>query len=106
MAYNLKPITIENIGMGKLLEKANDGLQRIAQDAIGRCKNGKPRKLTIEIEISPNADDESEVNMPDIGWEVKWSLPGEKGMTARGIVDRIGRETRFPVYQGEYESES
>jgi hypothetical protein len=86
MGYRLEPISVENIGMGRLIEKANEGLSRIAQDAVDRPRNKKPRKLTVEVEIAPNQEEEGDLNLPDVAWSVKWSMPGEKGVTARGIV--------------------
>lgn len=81
-----EPLTIQNLGMGKFIAQANEGLARICEDVMTRPRNDKPRKLVIEIEVTPDNDDELEMNLPDMTYSIRWALPGVKGVAGKGIV--------------------
>lgn len=85
----LKPITLDGIQCGGLMEIANGKLAEISEDVVKRAHLTEGRKLIITVEIKPElkavAPDKT-VNKPSIDWKVEYRVPGEKGMTTRAFV--------------------
>lgn len=84
---NTAHLSLSSIQIGALEERANEYLDKIAQDVIERPHDTRKRSLTIKVEISPEWDAESRVNIPNIDWKIDWSVPGAKGMTTRAFVE-------------------
>jgi hypothetical protein len=70
-----------------LTEQANAALDRVCRDLIDRPRITKPRKVTVEIELVSNPDDEGADNYPEVNWSVRWSVPGSRSITTRAFVE-------------------
>jgi len=79
-------LRLENIGFGSLMERANAHLDDICEDVIRRPHLKRPRKVVIEVAITPDYDGDAELNFPTIDWTVKPSVPGAKGMQTKALV--------------------
>lgn len=85
----LERLQISNIELGTLIEEVNKNLDIIAGDIISRPDLEGARKVTVEISIKPNQQSamHGTINVPEIDWSVKYTVPGHKGMTTRAFVE-------------------
>lgn len=85
-----KPLTLENVELGALIDTANGALAEICADVIDRHYKTDARELTIKVQIKPEVVDVApgrRLNRPSIDWQVSTKLPGHKGMTTRAFVE-------------------
>lgn len=84
----IETLKLENIQLGDLMETANKALELIGMDVMQRNDLNKPRKVIIEISITPQTEDllEGKQNVPEVDWTVKHAVPGHAGMTTRAFV--------------------
>lgn len=94
---NLEPISVANIGLGMLLAKADEHLAKISEDVVNRPGLKKARTVTITISLTPDEDQNTGYNMPDIDWNVRHKMPGAQGMTSKAFVMQEGEEQRVMV---------
>lgn len=86
----LKPITLESIEVGSLIETANEALQELCRDLIDRPRLESERSLTIKVTLAPKENDIGRGQtrtFVDVGWTVKKTKPGSTGMITRAFVE-------------------
>lgn len=98
----LVEVKIEAIENGNLLAAVNDAINKMSEDAVTRPHIGGPRKVKVEIAITPSIQDQATaaLNLPTIDWKVSGTPPSVGGMTTRASVDPRGRlmiNTNDPV---------
>lgn len=79
--YELVEATIDQIGRGDLMKRANDALTRIAKDVYERPDVKKARSVTIQIEVKPDDSDQ-----PEIVSKVSLKIPPQKVLMTRGVM--------------------
>ena len=86
----LKELTLDLIELGAAKEAVNQALAKAGDDVTGRAHIEKPRTITLTISLTPRlkhlGEGQLPVNQPDVEWNIKSSLPGEKGMATKAIV--------------------
>lgn len=80
-------LRVELVDDGGVIVAADEELRRICRDVIERPLIGKPRSVTITIEVTPEVDKETGENFPSIGWKVGAKVPGRKGRVTLGFVE-------------------
>lgn len=85
MNGELERLKVENVGMGRAIEMANEYLVKICKDVIDRDSIGKPREVVLKIMVTP--EKESGENLPEVDWKVSFSVPGAKGITTRAYIE-------------------
>jgi hypothetical protein len=88
-------LRLELIGFGQCLEKANEALEIVCADVVGRKLLREGREVTVKISICPDASEDGRVNNPTVDWSVRWSIPGAKGLQTRAFVE--GGEVKLDV---------
>jgi len=83
----LSAIAVETISGGAALDHLNAALERISKDVIKRPTLNSPRTVRLTITVQPALVEGSDINLPEIDWNVKHSVPGHKGMTTRGYIE-------------------
>lgn len=87
----LKALTLDTVELGNCKEAVDDALQEICKDVVHRSLIDKPRKVTLEISLTPkiqtNHTTGGTINAPEIDWKVKQAVPGKTGMTTRAFVE-------------------
>jgi len=86
----IAPVSIENLEGGNALQEVNEALAIIARDVIERSALDKPRKVTLEIMITPGIEiiNGQPENIPFMEWRVKQALPPVYGIQSRGFIQR------------------
>lgn len=90
------PVTLPNIQAGALIDEANAHLDIAFNDAIQRAMIGKPRKVTLSVEIAPKTAPSGETIL-EIDWEAKHSIPGSGGLTSRAYIRDVNGVERAVV---------
>lgn len=82
-------LCMRNIGLGGLEETVDEEIDLISQDVIDRFMINKPRKVIIEISITPICERVSGdlINQPNVDFSVKHVMPGNKGIRTRAFID-------------------
>lgn len=85
----LQELTVENLEGGRALAVMNEQLRVICGDVVKRKFLGQKRKVVLTLEIQPKIEG-GETNMPELEWQVTWSIPGRSGMQNR-LMEQDGR---------------
>lgn len=83
----IQDLRIGTIDNGKAQARLDEYIGKIAADVVGRSGVKKPRTVTLQVEIIPDVDPETGVNMPKIGWKVSHAVPGAKGSITSSFVE-------------------
>lgn len=96
---HIQPLTLDSIDIGSLLEEANAAIERVSNDVLERPHLDKPRKVVVEIEITPDLQGHNGhfINMPVVNYKVKHTIPGTKGNETRAMVKPINGKDRLVV---------
>lgn len=88
----LKPLSLNGLAITGLIETIDDELGKIGTDVVDRPMLKEPRKVTVEIILTPCIVGQGTAsggqNMPDVDWKVGSKIPGHSGMTTRAYVDK------------------
>jgi hypothetical protein len=94
---SLKPLTLDCIEAGNLVDEVNSALDRISRDVVDRYTIQKARQVAIVIEINPGDAINTKSGMklmPTIDWTVRYKVPGASGVTTRAFVENLhGKQT-------------
>ena len=93
----LRPLTLDAVEAGNLVEQINHALDLIGRDVVERYTIQKARSVVVTIEINPGSAVQSADGQrrlyPEIDWKVSHRVPGASGMTTRAFVENLhGRQ--------------
>ena len=78
------PLTIHNLQKlddGQALRLIDEALEKISEDCNARPETKGKRKVQITIEASPKLDDSGELDLVEVGFSAKTTVPGKKSKT-------------------------
>jgi hypothetical protein len=80
-------VCLEALSAGRALETLNEYLRKIARDVMERSRIEDKRRVTLEISITPQVDEATGINIPEINYKISSSIPGAKGMITRAFIE-------------------
>lgn len=96
---NTQHITLDQISKGRAVEELNSAIAKACEDAICRSRINKPRKVVLEVIVTPEIDVNTDENFPVVDYKVKQpQLPPIDGIGTRcKVVDGKVVNSNQPV---------
>ncbi len=106
----MQNLTVENVGKGHLLSDANRDINKAVEDCLARPMLKKARKVTVEIQITPEWDAQTETVTPLIECSSRIAMPAvmmkQYGVVENGLVQVAevqSDQTPSAIRQGDLE---
>jgi hypothetical protein len=90
MSSSLKPLTLELIQGGRLLDEINDAIVRVSDDVIHRNLLDEDRVVTVKITIKPGKPEDGRngpIVLPRVNASIATKIPGVAVMETRTLID-------------------
>ena len=87
--FNLS--TLDQLDGGIVAELFRQALQRAALDCADRPATNKPRVVTLECLVSPQADERGDLTGVELDFQVKDKTPMRKSKSHHAFIDSRGR---------------